>query len=130
MTETLFAVVDAAGVVENVIVADQEFIDGLTAAVADPNHDTGTLTVDHVYVNVTALDPQPGVQWTYKNDVFVAPLLPEPPPKAAAAQAAMQAQRTEEDVFLTGLRDKMAKGVYLSQDERDRMQVIQLTRNF
>lgn len=38
--EQVFALVDADGDVFNMIVADQEFIDALPAAVADPNVET------------------------------------------------------------------------------------------
>lgn len=37
-------------------------------------------------------------------------------------------QRADEDEFLRGLRDRLVEGGSLTQDERDRMAVIQLLR--
>lgn len=61
--ETIFAIIEA-GVVVNCIVAD-EWPGG---------------------VNITALDPRPGIGWTYDGVTFTAPQQPEPEPVAPQAR--------------------------------------------
>lgn len=56
--ETIYAIIES-GVVVNCIVAD-EWPGG---------------------VNITALDPRPGIGWTYDGQVFAAPPAPEPEPE-------------------------------------------------
>lgn len=128
--ETLFAVI-AGGVVENVIVADQEFINSLEGAIADPNHDTGLLTEEHQFVELIGLDARPGVGWTYDGGEFAAPPVAEPTLTELEVQAAAFAaaeQRADDDAFLEGLRAKARRGVSLTQDERDRMTLLSLLR--
>lgn len=126
--ETLFAVVGADGVVENVIVADQEFIDSLSAAIADPEHDTGALTADHKFYDVTGKDPQPGVGWTRaKNGRFSAPTPPEPTQAELDAQAAAD-QRAADDDFLASIRNKVDAGTELTAAEQTRLTFISASR--
>ena len=140
MAETLFAVLDADGVVENVIVADQEFIDSLSDAIADPDTNTGTLTPKHRFVDVTnvdgAADGGPGsaigIGWKKaKNGRWVAPTPPEPTQAeldARAAAEAQNAQRAADDEFLAAVQAKVNAGTSLTQDERDRLTLINASR--
>lgn len=129
--ETLYAVLDADGVVENVIVADADFIAELQSNIADPDVDTGAFTSDQRFVDVT--DKGVGVGWKRAgNGRFTAPVPPEPTPEELQAQEDAEAaatRRTADDAFLAGLQDKVAAGESLTQDERDRMALIQLSRD-
>ena len=58
MTVAEFAIIDN-GVVVNIIVAPEGWPTG---------------------INITTLDPKPGIGWTFDNGVFVAPPAPEPEP--------------------------------------------------
>jgi hypothetical protein len=132
VSETLFAIIDGSGAVVNVIVAEQEFVDSLPDLIADDGVDTGDLTSAHKFVDVTDKDPQPGIGWTRAaNGKFVAPAVPEPTQAEldarAAAEAAAEA-RAADDEFLAGLQTKVAAAESLTQDERDRMTLISLTR--
>jgi len=130
MSETTFALLDADGTVLNVIVADQEFIDGLAAQVADPDVDTGDLTFDKA-VDVTGKGVGPGHKRA-KNGKFSPPVIPPPTPEEIAAQEAVEAadaQRAEDDAFLDTLDGKVRKGTSLTQDERDRKDVILARRS-
>lgn len=125
MAETLYALVDDEGVVTNVIVADKEFIDSLGDQIEDPDVDTGDLAFAKAY-DVT----DKGVGIGHKraaNGKWVAPTPPEPTEDELAAQAAAQAdaeQRAADDEFLDGLAAKLNTGGSLTQDERDRKDVI------
>lgn len=135
--ETTFALLDGDGLVTNVIVADQAFIDGLPAQIADPDVDTGDLTFDKA-VDVTnvdgAADGGPGsaigIGWKKaRNGRWVAPV---PTAEEAAAQAvvdAAAAKRATDDAYLAGLRTKVEGGQELTADERDRLALIQLSRS-
>jgi hypothetical protein len=54
-------------VVENVAEADQAWADSVA-----PDW--------QAVINITSMNPQPGVGWSYSNGVFTAPVYPEPPP--------------------------------------------------
>lgn len=56
-----YAIVAGDGVVENVVIAD------------------GPLDVGGTWVDLTGVNPQPGVGWTYANGVFTPPPVPTPP---------------------------------------------------
>lgn len=137
MAETLFALLDDEGVVTNVIVADQEFIDTLQAQIDDENVDTGAIEFARAYdiTSVVADDstPSPGIGWRRaRNGKWVAPTPPEPTQEELDARAAAQAEadrRAADDEFLAGLRTKMDAGETLTQDERDRLALIQLSRS-
>lgn len=128
MAETLYALVDDEGVVTNVIVADKAFIDSLGEQIEDPDVDTGDLAFAKAY-DVT----DKGVGIGHKraaNGKWVAPAPPAPPEPTEdelAAQKAAQAaadQRAADDEFLDGLATKLNTGGSLTQDERDRKDVI------
>lgn len=129
MTETLFAVVSADGVVENVIVADEEFVISLSMQIADPGVDTGGFSHDQTFVNVTDLDPRPGVGWVKDGSEFIAPIPTLEDQVAQEAARAEAEQRSADDEFLAGIQAKVTTGKGLSQGERDRMDLIRLIRN-
>lgn len=82
MTEIVYAIVDSDNVVENVIVADKKFIDKLPTDIASDNVDSGTLSENYQYVDITNKSPRPSVGWTRTtNGKFVAPPeIPSPIP--------------------------------------------------
>lgn len=125
MAETLYALTDADGVVTNVIVADQAFIDALPAQIDDPDVDTGDLSF-HKAFDVTGKNVGIGHKRS-SNGRWVAPTPPAPTQDELDAQAAAQAAadaRAADDEFLAGLATKLDGGGSLTQDERDRKDVI------
>ena len=77
MSEQLWAVIEPDGVVSNVILADQDFIDSLKDAVTDEAVDSGPHSADHRYVDITDLDPQPAIRWVLKGKKFTPPPVEE-----------------------------------------------------
>jgi len=71
MSEQLWAVVEDTGEVSNVLVGDQDFIDQLRADIAKPDVDTGDYHHRQEFIDVTDLDPQPGVGWLHLQGTFM-----------------------------------------------------------
>lgn len=116
--ETIYAVLDTSGLVVNTIVADAAFIKSLPGAIADDTIDTGGLTPDLKYVDITGNDPQPGPGWTRaSNGRFTPPPAPDPAPEPAP---------DPDQVFVTEAAQRLADGGTLTQDERDRLLAIDL----
>lgn len=65
-----YALLSADGVVENVIVADAEFIAQLPDMIASEDVDTGALTFDRAE-DVTDVDPKPGIGWAHRDGEWV-----------------------------------------------------------
>lgn len=117
--------------------APQEYIDDYTAEVVDRS-DRVTPDWYHAgveFVDVTGLDPRPTTGWTRGADgQWSPPVVPPPPPltpeeiAAQEAAAAAEAQRVADDAFLATLVEKLRAGGALTQDERDRKDVIMLER--
>lgn len=130
--ETVFAVLDADGVVINKIVAGQEFIDTLIEHIADPDIDSGEYDESNRFVDITDRDPQPNIGWARaKNGRFIAPVPPEPTAEEVAAREQAEAEasaRADDDAFLAELDTRVRGGGRLTQDERDRMDLIRLRR--
>lgn len=64
MAETKFAIIDASGILKNVIVADQKFIDDVKSAINDPNADISHLyTKEDKFVEITSIEPSPSFGW-------------------------------------------------------------------
>jgi len=79
--EQIWVVVEADGTVSNTVVADDLFVAQLREHIADDAVDTGTYHSGQQFVDVTALDPRPGVGWTKKGKKFIPPPVIEPPPE-------------------------------------------------
>ena len=78
MTETLYAIIDADGLIVDRIVADAEFVKALPDMIADEDVDSGNLDPSHRYVDITDRDPMPGIGWTRgRNGRFTPPPEPE-----------------------------------------------------
>lgn len=113
--ETLYALVDANGLVFNIIVADQKFID------------SGLIEFNKA-VNITTLDSRPSVGWTHvKNERFTPPTQEEIDATVAQATAQAEAQIAD-DEFLSDVAIRLRKGDEIAQAERDRLLALQLTR--
>ena len=127
MSEQTWALLDADGVVANVIVADEEFIASLDDLIDDPDTDTGDLAKGKRY-RVDDLDEPVSVGWKRsRNGRWVAPVPPEPTEEELAARAAAE-QRAADDAWLADALGKVRGGGKLTQDERDRLALIQASR--
>lgn len=123
-----FAVVDSNGVVVNVIVADQEFIDSLPDLVADPTLDTTNFNGAKFY---DISNKNVSVGYTRNSNGSYSPKVPtEEEINAEQAASDLIAQIASDKARLIELRAKVGPGnPGLTQDERDELNVIMLTRS-
>jgi hypothetical protein len=128
MGETVFALLDADGLVLNVIIADQAYVDELAAQLDDPDVDTGSIEFARA-VDITGREPMPGIGWTRAgNGRFVAPEPPEPSQAELDAQAE-QDRRAADDAFIADVLERVAAGGALTDTERDRLELVRLARS-
>lgn len=124
--ETVYALTDADGVVINRIVADAAYIKELGAQIADPDVDSGDLTFAKAY-DVTSKDVGIGYRRA-SNGQWVRP---EPTPEQIEVQERVEAEaaaRAEDDEFVAAMKEKARAKQSFTQDERDRLQAIDLSR--
>lgn len=136
--EQVWALVDGDGNVINTIVADDDFIKALPALVDDDSVDTGDLPKGVKGYDVTDLDerPVPGDhkrasngRWTLREGVKERKDKEALEAQESAARAqAEAAKRAGDDAFLDEVGAKARSKKPLTQDERDRMQLIALAR--
>lgn len=124
MTEQTFAVVND-DIVVNTIVAGQKFLDQLKKQIPDDAVDTALFSKRDIFIDITNLDPKPGLGWTMtKKGVFSPPVVPEPTKEEITAQnkAEQQAANSADDAqFRVAMQDKLRQGQTLTQNERDRL---------
>jgi hypothetical protein len=74
-----YAFLDENGIVINVIVADQDFIDSLQSQIDDENVDTGNIALYSTPVRIDELSVKPGNGWRKSGNKWVSPDVSEPP---------------------------------------------------
>lgn len=126
--ETLYALTDAEGVAVNVIVADAAFIKELGAQIADPDVDTGDQAFAKAYdvtgKNVGIGHRRVGTKWEE-------PPVPEPTSEEIESRKQAEADaiaRADDNAFITAMQTKARGKQSFTQDERDRMLAIDLSR--
>lgn len=125
-----YALLDADGVVLDLIEADAEFAGALVDQVADETVDTGPhLDAVHRALPLEDADSEVSLGWRRaRNGRWSAPEPTEEQRAAEAAAAAEQEGRTAADAFVTAALERVRDGGELSPSERDRLDLIRLAR--
>lgn len=124
---SVYAVIDDHGKVVNVIVAEAEFIATLPDLISNPDIHTGPLQVGHTYCDISEIEQAVGVGWVRAEDgTFSLDSAAEEAQNSAEIAAEESAARDTE--FLEEVAAKVQAGEHLTQDERDRLTIIQLRR--
>lgn len=124
MTLKKWVVVDQTGLAVDVFQAEQSYIDNYeTTVVKDEGYVTPPWwSVGVTFVDVTGVLPQPTVGWTHSGTTWTPPTTPPPGPTPE------QKQRVTDDAFITSMVAVIKGGGSLTQDQRDRLMVLQLDR--
>lgn len=122
--------VNAGTIVHYPFQADDDYIANYGERVVDPAHlmtpDWYTKTT--AFVDVTGVDPLPTIGFTLSNGQWAAPPVTAEEQAALDAAAQQEAARAADDSFVTDMRAKIDAGDALTDEERDKLAVIQAER--
>lgn len=113
--------------------ADDEYIVEYNSRIVDPEHITTPewYTETTAFIDITDVDPLPTIGWVLTKTGWEAPPPPVLSPGEIAAQAVQDAElaQTEKDnAFIRASLEAVRSGKALSQNDRDRLMILQLSR--